>query len=355
MKSRLNVIIIIVACIGILVFVGVLVDAGYIYFERKQLSQATDYTALRATTFLPLEQEAHEAVLAFLKEEVYSDQNWEEVQVIINAGDVTERIIGSSEIDRPLIIWIDTSFARISDAKESINTANSIRVKIRREVPTNFLWLFGIRQISIEDTAQAKTALTIMMTVVSDISGSTKIGTLCENYEREWTRCNESDFHNVYETVGDAIRANLDDTTNGNLANIVTGMKRSIAMFSSASGEYEQSRAVHVILIITDKTPNGVPDDEIQGRECWQEDLWAGADSENESHRKAADCAIHYARKAAENNTIIEIISVGSEVDQDLMQEIPIIGKHQWVPTVDKLEEFDYEQFLFGIGPRIVE
>jgi len=358
LKSSSRVPIIVLICIGFLGLVGILADVGNIYFERRYLSQATGGAALKAANFLPREEEAHEVVLAFLEEAAYGDQNWEEVEVIINAEDVTEQILELSERTKSLTIWIDTSFSRISDTAEAINTANSIRVSIRKEVPTIFLWLFGVRRIWIEDTAEVKGQLNIMMTVVSDISGSAKIGTLCGNFRGinlmayNWSQCNERDTPNIYETVDDAIRANL--ATDGSLTtDIITGMRASIAMFGSASGEYEHSRALHRILIITDRTPNVVPDDEVEGRECWQEDLWISADSEDENHSKAADCAIYYTEMAAENNILIWVINVGDQVDQKLMQEIA--DGYRWLLAVDELKEFHYEHFLFGTGPRLVE
>jgi len=316
---------------------------------------------LRAASALPLEQEAHEEALSYLKEEVYRYQNWEGAKVVINAGDVTERILESSTTGESLTIWIDTAFSRALDVKEPTDTANSIRVKIRKEVPTFFLWLFGIGHVTIEETEQVETMPYTMMTIVSDIAGATKFGTLCGRREEgrsfarsSWIQCNEEDPSNIYITVDDAIRASLDDTTSKDLTDIITRMKMSIALLNSASGEYERSRATHVMLIITDRSPTTVPDDELQGQECWRENLWIGTESEDEEYQKAADCAMHYAKLAAENNIFIAIVSAGSLIDRNLMQEMTALGQHCWIPTLDELKGFSYEYFLYG-GPRFVE
>ncbi len=360
MKNKTKLITIIVIFVGVLGLVGVLADIGNLYLERDRLEQVIDEAALSTTTFLPFEHEAHEEVLRFLREEGYSHQNWEEVKVVINNEDVTEQISESAKISRPLIIWIDTSFSRLTDVQEPINTANKIRVKIRQEVPTIFLWLFGIKQVSIEDTVQAEQFSNIMMTVVSDIFGSAKLGVLCSYYGRKgdgvvdnWTQCDGRSSQNIYHTVDDAIRATLDDPTNENLTGVVAGMKRSIALFNSASGEYKRSRAIHIMFIITDRTPNVIFEGEIKGQECWRENLWI-AESEDKGHREAADCAIYYGKMAAEKNISTYIISMGSQVDKDLMQKITIMDSHYWISSAAKLKEFPYEYILYGTGPRIM-
>jgi hypothetical protein len=341
------------------------IDFGRVYYERRRVARAVDGALSAAGNELPSEYVAHERALTYLREYLADRQSWGKTRVVTNAGDSTQVISGPLEVDAVWAIWIDTAFSRDLSANEPINTANRMRLTVREKVPTIFLRWAGVKQISIETSAEVQTFPNQTITVVSDVANSMKFISLCfgcwkENcvYRRCWTLCSVEDATKncCTEELGSLVLANLDQVQANDITNVVDGMKKGIAASSSETGSLKQSRATHVMILVADKSPNVPPDDEPQGQECWRENLWAGDERRNEKEQRAADCAVYYARKAEANGIFIYTVSLGSHADQDLMAKIASItgGHHRWASTPGELDEI-LSGFFYSGGSRIAQ
>jgi len=161
--------------IGLLAAVGLGVDLGMFYVERVRAGQAADAAALAAASELPLEPAAHLRALAYLQDNGY-DFSLDETQVATNtyqSGSYTADPGGETTI------WIDTAYARDPDSEEPVNTANRIRIRVRRQVPVYFLQFIGRGSLPVEAVAEAENISRVDTVIVYDKSGSMEFDTLC--------------------------------------------------------------------------------------------------------------------------------------------------------------------------------
>lgn len=160
-----SLIIVTFAFIGILAFVGLAVDLGWVYVERVRVAQAADAAALAGASELPLEGPAYRRALVYLQENGY-DYEAGDVQVFYNQP---SRL---PDDDRYITtIWIDTA--------EALDTSDRVRVRVRRQVFMTFMQFIGFKYVPVEATAMAENISNVDTVIVYDRSGSMQFDTLC--------------------------------------------------------------------------------------------------------------------------------------------------------------------------------
>jgi hypothetical protein len=158
------------AFIGILAFVGLAIDLGWVFVERVRVAQAADAAALAGASELPLEEPARRRAAAYLKDNGY-DPEADDVQVIYDAPTQPP-----DDENYSTTIWIDTAYSR---DRGLADTSDRIRVRVRREVFMTFMQFIGFRWVPVEATAQAENINNIDTVIVYDRSGSMQFDTLC--------------------------------------------------------------------------------------------------------------------------------------------------------------------------------
>ena len=163
------------AFVGILAFVGLAIDLGWVYVERVRVSQAADAAALAGASELPLEGAAHTRALVYLQENGYDYTDAGDVEVFID--DETH----PPAEDKHTNIWIDTDYSQDTSLPpaQQLNTADRIRVRVRQDVFMTFMQFIGFRYVSVEATAEAENISNIDTAIVYDQSGSMEFDTLC--------------------------------------------------------------------------------------------------------------------------------------------------------------------------------
>jgi len=172
-----SLIIVVFAFIGLLALVGLGVDLGLVYVERVRINRAADAAALAAASELPLESAAHLRALAYLQDNGYNFQ-FESTEFYANtyhSGIYTPTV----ESDAKTVIWIDTEYSQDHTADDPANTANRIRVRVRRQVPMTFLQFVGFKSFPVEAAAEAANVNRIDTVIVYDESGSMEYNTIC--------------------------------------------------------------------------------------------------------------------------------------------------------------------------------
>ena len=172
-----SLVIIAIAFVGILGFIGLGIDLGAVYTERVQTSRAADAAALAAASELPLESVAHTRALVYLQDNGY-DYTLATTRVLID--DVPQQGTASEE-DASITIWINTAYAEDINLPpdQRLNTADRIRVRIRHQVWMTFMQFFGFKFFPVEAAAEAENISNIDTTIVYDRSGSMEFDTLC--------------------------------------------------------------------------------------------------------------------------------------------------------------------------------
>jgi len=164
------------AFIGILAFVGLAIDLGWVYVERVRVAQAADAAALAGASELPLEEAARVRAQVYLQENGY-DYTAGDVRLVVDGSPIS----GPLEGDADTIIWIETAYSQDTSLlpNQWLNTADRIRVKVRQKVPMTFMQFIGFRFVSVEATAEAENISNIDTVIVYDRSGSMEFDTLC--------------------------------------------------------------------------------------------------------------------------------------------------------------------------------
>jgi hypothetical protein len=174
-----SLIIITFAFVGILAFVGLAIDLGWVYVERVRVARAADAAALAGASELSLEGAAHMRALVYLQENGY-DYTAGTVRLVIDGQPVSEidgeSFPNPSEEEADTIIWIDTRHSR--DADEP-NTADRIQVRVQQQVFMTFMQFIGFRRFPVEATAEAESINNLDVVIVYDKSGSMEYDTLC--------------------------------------------------------------------------------------------------------------------------------------------------------------------------------
>jgi len=147
-----SLIIVTFAFIGILAFVGLAIDLGWVYVERVRVAQAADAAALAGASELPLEGTAHTRALVYLQENGYDFTDASNVQVFIDDPN------HEPDPSKHTNMWIETGYSQdISlPANQQLNTADRIRVRVRRDVFMTFMQFVGFRYMPVEATAEAE-------------------------------------------------------------------------------------------------------------------------------------------------------------------------------------------------------
>jgi hypothetical protein len=174
-----SLIIITFAFIGILAFVGLAIDLGWVYVERVRVARAADAAALAGASELSLEGAAHRRALVYLQENGY-DYTADGVRLVIDGQPVSEidgvPLSNPPEENALTTIWIDTRHSRTD---EEPNTADRIRVRVKQQVFMTFMQFIGFRHFPVEATAEAESINNLDVVIVYDKSGSMEYDTLC--------------------------------------------------------------------------------------------------------------------------------------------------------------------------------
>ncbi len=162
--------------VGILAFVGLGIDLGWVYVERVRVAQAADASALAGASELPLEGAAHARALAYLQENGY-DYTGSSASVVVDGSQVS----GPPVDEADTVIWIDTSYSRDTSLppNQQANTADRIRVRVRQQVFMTFMQFVGFRNFPVEASAEAENISNIDTVLVFDRSGSMEFDTIC--------------------------------------------------------------------------------------------------------------------------------------------------------------------------------
>jgi Flp pilus assembly protein TadG len=167
-----SLVLIVLALIGLLGFVGLGIDLGLVYVERVETGRAADASALAAVAELPSEQAAHECALVYLQDNGYDFQA-AEAQV---AYDTYQDGNYTADPGGKTTIWIDTDYSE--DPTIGL-PAYRVRVRVRQYVPTNFMQFLGFGEIPVEAVAEAEKVQHQDVVIVFDRSGSMEFDTLC--------------------------------------------------------------------------------------------------------------------------------------------------------------------------------
>jgi len=161
---------------GILALAGLAFDLGWVYVERVQISRAADAAALAAVSELPLEIAAHDRAKVYLQENGY-DHTEGNVRLVIDDAAIS----GPSDEDALITIWLDTAYSRDTALPpgQQMDTADRIRVRVRRQVPMHFMQFIGFNHVPVEASAEAENISNVDTVIVYDKSGSMEFDTLC--------------------------------------------------------------------------------------------------------------------------------------------------------------------------------
>lgn len=172
-----SIILVAVGVFTLLAFVGLAVDLGIYYSERVKIVRAVDAAALAAAPELPLESAAHTRALEFLRDNGYDSED-PATQVGINC--LGSQSCPSGEGADTLIILETASFRDMTlPPAQQLNTANRIRVLVRRRVPVIFMRFIGFNSLWVSASATAENINNLDIVIVFDRSGSMEFDTLC--------------------------------------------------------------------------------------------------------------------------------------------------------------------------------
>ncbi len=161
----------------LLAFVGLAVDLGIYYSERVKIARAVDAAALAAAPELPLESAAHTRALEFLRDNGYDSED-PSTQVGINC--LSSQSCPSGEGADTVIILETASFRDMTlPPAQQLNTANRIRVLVRRRVPVIFMRFIGFDSLWVSASATAENINNLDIVIVFDRSGSMEFDTIC--------------------------------------------------------------------------------------------------------------------------------------------------------------------------------
>lgn len=161
----------------LLAFVGLAVDLGIYYSERVKIVQAVDAAALAAAPELPLESAAHTRALEFLRDNGYDSED-PSTQAGINC--LSSQSCPSGEGADTVIILETASFRDMTlPPAQQLNTANRIRVLVRRRMPVIFMRFIGFDSLWVSASATAENINNLDIVIVFDRSGSMEFDTLC--------------------------------------------------------------------------------------------------------------------------------------------------------------------------------
>jgi hypothetical protein len=163
------------AFIGILAFVGLAIDLGWVYVARVRVAQAADAAALAGASELPLEGPAQTRALVYLQENGY-DYTADNVAVFLNGPTDPP---GLEVPTTTVTIWVDTAYSREGGERGPINTSDRIQVRVQQQIFMTFMQFIGFRHVPVEATAEAENISSIDTVIVYDKSSSMEYDTVC--------------------------------------------------------------------------------------------------------------------------------------------------------------------------------
>ncbi len=174
MRSGQSMIIIGVAFLGIVAFLGFAIDTGIIYLNRVWLGQAIDAAALAAGFELPDIEGACSRAVEYLAKNGYVDDDNFSFQLIFSAepdapgGPVDELVFDSTSIDLTEPIDCDD----LSYSSEHQMAHYHVQVRGQLTLPVVFMRVLGFNTIDITNPATAKRTAQYDVALVLDVSGS---------------------------------------------------------------------------------------------------------------------------------------------------------------------------------------
>ncbi len=173
-RSGQSLVIITIAFLGIIAFIGFAVDTGIMYLHRIWLGQAIDAAALAAGYELPDIEGSCSRAVEYLEANGYVENDEFTYQIIFTAdenapgGPVGEFAL-DSDIDN-LVTPEDCT--TISVPSEHNNTHYHVRIAGELTVPVVFMRILGFETIQVGTPATAKRTAQYDVALVLDISGS---------------------------------------------------------------------------------------------------------------------------------------------------------------------------------------
>ncbi len=174
-RSGQSLIIIAVAFMGIIGFIGFAVDTGIMYLHRIWLGQAIDAAALAAGYELPDIEGACSRAVEYLDANGYTESDEFTYQIIFTAdenapgGPVGEFVI-DSDIDN--IIQPEDCVTNVAVPSEHDMTHYHVRIAGDLTVPVVFMRVLGFETIQVGTPATAKRTAQYDVALVLDVSGS---------------------------------------------------------------------------------------------------------------------------------------------------------------------------------------
>ncbi len=179
-----SLIIVAVAIMTLMAFVGLAIDLGIVYVERIRVQRAVDAAALAGAPELPLEPAAHLSALQYLEDNGYGCGVSVTTPTLFTCTNPNVRLeINGSYIWGPaadaadIVIKLNTVDYR--DLSGSTESADRIRVEVTKKAPIYFMKLFGFGDIPVHASAVAENISNLDMVLVFDKSGSMEFDTLC--------------------------------------------------------------------------------------------------------------------------------------------------------------------------------
>jgi Flp pilus assembly protein TadG len=173
-ESGQSLIIVVLAIIALLAFIGLGVDLGLVYVERVRLARAMDAAALAGAQELPIEVAAHDRALEYLRANGYDTSS----ACVETRGSTLGGASGScAGSDAETIIIIDTYQFR--DAPDDVNTASRINVRATQSVDLTFVRVIGFETMPVSASSTAENIENLDIAVVYDRSGSMQEDTRC--------------------------------------------------------------------------------------------------------------------------------------------------------------------------------
>lgn len=173
-QSGQSLIIIAVAFIGIIAFIGFAVDTGIMYLHRVWLGQAIDAAALAAGYELPDIEGACSRAVEYLGTNGYVEGDEFHFQIVFTADDnAPGGPVGEFALDSDVDnLTIPEDCTTISVPAEHINTHYHVRIAGELTVPVVFMRIIGFETIQVGTPATAKRTAQYDVALVLDISGS---------------------------------------------------------------------------------------------------------------------------------------------------------------------------------------
>lgn len=218
-----GVIILAFSFVGLLVMLGLGFDVGMVYIERFQLGRALDAASMAAVSELPYEEEALTRARGYMRQNGYNDTVSKDIRWLIRGCNATDDSsvglspgnVGETGFTVPYTRTTEVVGALYTEATDSpdwlsgntpratfvvdtgpyqaegnacdptdpdnpiYGTANKVRVAGEVHVRTWFMYLIGIRSVTINDESIAEKITDVDVVVALEVSGQMEYQTTC--------------------------------------------------------------------------------------------------------------------------------------------------------------------------------